>query len=90
MNKMKIYPEDTSAFPVVGLSQIGNQGIMEVYQIGMTLRDYFAAKVLSAIASDSMLNECMDEGEIDMILTNTASLSYRLADIMLTFREMKR
>ena len=61
VNKMKIYPEDTSAFPVVGLSQIGNQGIMEVYQIGMTL-----------------------------ILTNTASLSYRLADIMLTFREMKR
>lgn len=47
---------------------------------GLTLRDYFAGKVINAILSDP------DAGLLDDDLTRYAGISYRAADAMLKAR----
>lgn len=65
------------AFPVVGMSQIGNQPITSVFNGGMSLRDYFAAQAL-----EGLLCACCAglPGE-------AASNAYKYADAMLEARD---
>lgn len=37
------------AFPVVGMAQLGTQEVYAIFQSGMTLRDYFAAKAMQGL-----------------------------------------
>jgi hypothetical protein len=48
-----------------------------MYSLGMTLRDYFAAKAMQGILTDS---------EIVMGATEIADLSYKYADAMMEAR----
>jgi hypothetical protein len=61
--------QDTSAFPFTGA---GTEG--------MTLRDYFAAKAMQGLFSDS-------DWRIDMDFSDTAYAAYKQADAMLKARE---
>lgn len=54
---------------------------------GMTLRDYFAAKALSGIANQRMLEHAMTPEDCDLEIINAAALSYWLADAMIKARE---
>ena len=49
----------------------------DMYSLGMTLRDYFAAKAMQGILTDS---------EIVMGATEIADLSYKYADAMMEAR----
>jgi hypothetical protein len=51
------------------------------HQTGLSLRDYFAAKAMQGIASDSTFNP-VDDYEITI-----SKLSYQIADAMLEARE---
>ncbi len=48
--------------------------------VGMTLRDYFAAKAMQALLSDS-------DWRVDMDIDDTAKAAYMTADAMLKARE---
>jgi len=61
------------AFPIVGTQE-------EVLEIGMTLRDYFAAKAMQGYASSAAWR-------IDMGPDETAFAAYKQADAMLKARE---
>ena len=71
---------DTSgpAFPMTGMTVHGGQAIQAVYQSGMTLRDYFAAKALSVL--DVQAHVEMPAAE------NLARSAYKIADAMLKER----
>jgi hypothetical protein len=56
---------------------------------GMDLRDYFAAKALSGISNQMMLENAMTIEQCELELINAATLSYRLADAMLAEREKR-
>lgn len=66
-----------AAFPVVGMSQRGDQQFVGVYEIGMTLRDYFAAKAMAALIAKIPLQVRQD----------IAESAYDYADAMLARRE---
>lgn len=57
-----------------------------VHMRGMSLRDYFAAKALSALNYHNILEAAMTAEECDLAITNCAALAYRLADAMLEAR----
>ena len=61
------------AFPV-GLEAFGED------KTGMTLRDYFAAKAMQALLSDT-------DWRLDMDIEDTAKAAYMTADEMLKARE---
>ena len=62
------------AFPCV-------DGVANIYQPGMSLRDYFAAKAMQGISANPECNErTFDE---------ISEISYRQADAMLKAREEK-
>jgi hypothetical protein len=61
-------PRNPSAFPA-GLTE------------GMTLRDYFAAKAMAGLVSDS---------QVDMAFCDMAKWSYSMADAMLAERECEQ
>ena len=61
------------AFPV-GLEAFGED------KTGMTLRDYFAAKAMQALLSDT-------DWRLDMDIEDTAKAAYMTADAMLKGRE---
>jgi hypothetical protein len=65
---MNSKPRNPSAFPA-GLTE------------GMTLRDYFAAKAMQGLVSDS---------QVDMEFCDMAKWSYSMADAMLAERERER
>lgn len=63
-----------SAFPVPATEYHGMDS-------GMTLRDYFAAKVINGILSDP------NAGLLEDDLTRYANIAYKAADAMLKARE---
>ena len=73
------------AFPIPGI--IGTDGnFIELPVQGMTLRDYFAAKVLAGF----LANQHQDYAPlIDDKVPMLAKEAYRLADAMLAARERK-
>ncbi len=75
------------AFPVVGMDQRGNQTFMSVFNGGMTLRDYFAAK---ALAGEIVLSlEALKLGGTPGPRENIARGAYLMADAMLAVRGEK-
>lgn len=68
------------AFPHQQWEYDGQNNVLQYQEEGMTLRDYFAAKVINAILSDP------DAGLLDDDLTRYAGISYRAADAMLKAR----
>lgn len=52
------------------------------YEIGMTMRDYFAAKTMQSLASDNYLDRSKPHNQ-----KNIAELAYQMADAMLKARE---
>lgn len=72
-------PENVSAFPALHLD--GHEG--------MTLRDYFAAKVMQSILTNDPLLKTILKGQKkdENNLDNIAKQSYQMADAMLKQRE---
>ena len=61
------------------------------WRVGMTLRDYFAAKAMQSTLLASMTNDCVatvlaGDGTPGYAATETAKLAYLLADAMLRER----
>jgi hypothetical protein len=67
------------AFPSSNEVKVGN--CISSGHMGMTLRDYFAAKAMQAFCSDSDWRQDMMPGE-------TAKAAYHQADAMLKAREV--
>lgn len=65
------------AFPVVGMTQRGDQSFMGVFNNGMTLRDWFAGMALQGLLSDN-INASHDD---------FAKHAFKYADAMLAERE---
>jgi hypothetical protein len=66
--------KNTPAFPFVAEDESGM-----MINMGMTLRDYFAAKAMQAIVSRGIVNEV----PLEIYATN----AYKMADAMLKARE---
>lgn len=74
------------AFPVVGMSQMAQQPITAVFDSGMSLRDYFAAKAMQAIISKQP-HMTTPEVSIGMDrLRQVANGAYMYADAMMSAR----
>lgn len=71
-----------SAFPRAGNEWSQMEWVEAPAQQGMTLRDYFAAKAMGGLLSDSDWRQDMDFYE-------TASAAYKQADAMLEAREQQ-
>ena len=69
---------NTPAFPRNILDH--GHGIMSTHESGMTLRDYFAAKVLQGMLASGNLPKMMPNADL-------AECSYILADAMMKARE---
>lgn len=67
------------AFPVVGMSQIGQQPVTAVFDSGMSLRDYFAANVIQGI--------CASNSSSNWTNSRLAAEAYDMADAMLKARD---
>lgn len=78
---MNITSNNQRAFPYIGLEWRDGQGYLEVFNPGMTLRDYFAAKAMQAA-----LAGCATRGET-VRYPNIVSIAYELADAMLEARK---
>lgn len=72
------------AFPTENERQTGANSY---HFSGMTLRDYFAAQAIQAVASENMLSDADTPMMCDLFIRNAASLSYRIADAMIAHRE---
>lgn len=72
------------AFPMSGFDMRHGQPVQAVYQHGMTLRDYFAAKALPSI-----LNPNPVTGQYALVtdFEDCAITAYKMADAMLKARE---
>ena len=70
-------PENPNAFP--GMEVNGN-----FFKEGMTLRDYFAAKVMQGTLSTSNMKYPNSKKELESL----AEISYTIADAMLKQREL--
>lgn len=66
------------AFPVVGMSHVNGQAVTAVFNGGMSLRDYFAAKAMQALSGT-------DQGMREEPW-RIAECAYRMADAMLSAR----
>ncbi len=68
--------ENPSAFPPNSYQT--ERGVVEIYDQGMSLRDYFAAKALAGIMVGGTKGDPID---------SLADLSYKMADAMLKARQ---
>jgi hypothetical protein len=73
---MNSKPRNPSAFP-----KTKTAGNVSITDGGMTLRDYFAAKAMQGLVSDS---------QVDMAFCDMAKWSYSMADAMLAERECEQ
>ena len=80
-----------SAFPIMGMDFRNGQQFQAVFQTGMTLRDYFAAKAMQGEIATMLDPENNVSGlPIDVpddTLSRMTAHWYRLADAMLKARE---
>jgi hypothetical protein len=72
------------AFPVVTKSEEYNGATYTEFESGMTLRDYFAAKIA---AGDAAWGDGWSNEVTDYMINKRAALYYRIADAMLKERE---
>jgi hypothetical protein len=75
----KLMKQGGPAFPITSFSDLH----------GMTLRDYFAGKVLNGMIQNDAdgLARAINDGKGGLALTNTARLAYAIAGAMLLERE---
>ena len=73
------------AFPVPGLSNLPNDQCLWP-EIGMTLRDYFAAKAMQGIVSTVIFEKRSSEVSPDSV----ADAAFNIADAMLKAREVSQ
>lgn len=82
---------EKSAFPVQGMSLRNGQQFQAVYDDGMTLRDYFAAKAMQAMISTCPRLVELLQMEPDSLLEMRAGCfaegAYQMADAMLEARK---
>ena len=71
-----------SAFPVVGMQQRGDQQFVGVFANGMTLRDYFAARAITALVTLAGTRFSANKEQAD----DDARIAYQYADAMLKAR----
>jgi hypothetical protein len=76
----------TDSGPAFPSAQVDPFGGITGMNEGMSLRDYFAAKVLQGVCHANMLAYCDDYHGYRREITNAAALAYRLADAMLAAR----
>lgn len=69
------------AFPMTGMTQRNGQGIQSVFHEGMTLRDYFAGKIIGAM----ILGQTQVERRLDV--PDRIKDCWKIADAMLAARE---
>lgn len=69
-----------SAFPVQGMSLKNGQQFQAVYDDGMTLRDYFAAKAMQSLVAGETWPSCSDR-------QLAADIAYKMADAMMEARK---
>ena len=73
------------AFPTVGMSQRGDQPIMAIFDVGMSLRDYFAAQAIGNQFVTQSANA--DREQLGgRIAEHLARRAYEIADFMLAER----
>ncbi len=72
------------AFPMSGFDMRHGQPVQAVYQHGMTLRDYFAAKAMQAIIGNSLVQKTIADEEVEPY--DLCSSFYEWADFMLQAR----
>jgi hypothetical protein len=68
-----------AAFPLMGMNYRNGQQVQAVFQNGMSLRDYFAAKAMQGF--------CAHGGSGPITQQALAEFAYQLADAMLAERE---
>ena len=71
------------AFPVVGMQQIGNQGVLGVFECGMSLRDYFAAAAIAGCME--LVARVKESGGLN-VANKIPVMAYEIADAMLAER----
>ena len=65
-------------------------GVQHITEQGMTLRDYFAAKVMQGILANGARNHITASGEnLGVNLFRIAPVAYEIADAMLKAREAR-
>lgn len=74
------------AFPV---PDSDSRGYVECNHIGMTLRDYFAAKAMASFILGSSGKHFGDSEDGMKMCATTAYVSYAMADAMLAAREVQ-
>lgn len=73
-------PNNPMAFPVC---------TEKVYETGLTMRDYFAAKAMQAMISNpNILRPNPNSGNVDNQLKDFTSVCYEYADAMLKTRKL--
>ena len=73
------------AFPSTYRDAVGTAYEHQVVLTGMSLRDYFAGQVISAIFTDDYAND-IEDGEAKRAVEAAANLAYLVADAMLKAR----
>lgn len=71
---------NAQAFPKQQWEYDGHNNVLQYQEDGMTLRDYFAAKVINGILSDP------NTGLLEDDLSRYANIAYKAADAMLKAR----
>ena len=59
----------------------------DMYSLGMTLRDYFAAKAMQGLIASPRMPAPAHHGGTDVTDSMVADLAYKMADAMLNARE---
>lgn len=71
------------AFPRQQWEYDGQNNVLQYQEEGMTLRDYFAAKAMQAMISNSSIIDNDSDGAINY----ASSAAYKFADAMIRARE---
>lgn len=74
------------AFPAYTYDHTLEGQVVRVTDYGMTLRDYFAAKVMQAMITKTPVHTHQTQKEVDECMALTARLSYAMADAMFSER----
>ena len=83
-------PKDPPAFPTHSVEKEPGQAAFQVSEGGMTLRDYFAAKVMQGVLAQTSIDDraFLAKQSAEAGRAIIAKLSYELADAMLAVRQL--
>lgn len=84
-------PSNPNAFPSMELDKartLDHFGVYFLKNEGMTLRDYFAAKAITAIVDSTYFNQLENDWD-NQLADKSAEIAYKIADAMLKQREVQ-